>query len=268
MLKETMPIVIDLPKGEVNKTFSIFPLSDIHIGSKQFSEKKWQRYKELVGDNYMIILGDCIDNGIKSAPGASMYEQAMSVGAQKEWLYEELKDFAENGQILAGTSGNHESRSKRETDTDVLYDVFCRWRIEDRYRSSMAFCFLRVGGADQKSCGKYRPTYCVHIWHGSGGGQTIGAGLNKVERLSNTFEGVDLEITGHTHRPAYFPSGRLVCDFRNKKIIPRTVHSVTVPSFLDYGGYAAEKGLPPTGFAIPEIILSTYEKGIDVHWHR
>ena len=109
MLPDMMPIVIDLPRRDV----CILPCSDIHIGSKQFSQSRWDRFKEQAKGKYIMIVGDCIDNGIKSSI-SSTYEQTMMPSAQKEWLYQELKPFAEdldeygNSRILCGVGGNHE----------------------------------------------------------------------------------------------------------------------------------------------------------------
>lgn len=256
MLPDMMPIVIDLPKADCH----ILPIGDIHVGSKQFNEAMWNRLKEEAKDKYIMIVGDCIDNGIKSSV-SSTYEQTMMPSAQKEWLYKELEPFADR--ILCGVGGNHEKRTKRETDIDPLYDVFCRLKIEERYRPSTAFCFIRINGKERDAAGKYRPTYAITVTHGSGSGQLIGAGLNKVQRYGGVVEGMDIIVTGHTHRPAVFVSGKLYCDFRNKRILEKEFWSVTASSFLDYGGYPLEKNLTPTGHAFQEIILGK-EKSINV----
>lgn len=260
MLQDLIPIVVDFPKG---KDISIKAIGDLHIGSKQFSEERWKKWKTDLGDSYIVVVGDCIDNGIIHSVG--MYDQTMMPSAQKEWLYEELKPYAEEGRILCGCGGNHEKRSKKQTDTDPLYDVFCRMKIEDRYRPSMAFCFLRIGGADHKNLtSKYRPSYCMLVTHGNGGGQMIGAGLNRVQRYGSVIEGLDLMISGHTHRPATFPSGKLIMDMRNKAILERQFVSVVVSSMMDYGGYPLDAMLTPTGHTDTEIILSAYKKNIKV----
>lgn len=258
MLQDLIPIIIDFPKGQ---DVHIKPLGDLHIGSRQFDEKRWNTWKESIGNKKIVIVGDLINNGIKSSV-SSTYEETMMPSAQKEWLYKELEPFADN--IICGVGGNHEKRSKREVDMDPLYDVFCRLKIEDRYRQSMAFCFLRIGGANQNAGWKYRPSYCMLVTHGNGGGQLIGSGLNRVERYGNVIEGLDLMITGHTHKPAMFPSGKLIMDPRNKVVLQRQFVSVVCSSMMEYGGYPMDKMLGPTGHADQEIILSGYMKGIKV----
>ena len=259
MLQDLIPIIVDLPAEDVH----IKPLGDLHIGSRQFSEKIWEEWKKsITPKTRIVIVGDMIDNGIKSSV-SSIYEQAMMPSAQKEWLYKELEPLADN--IICGVGGNHEKRSKRETDTDPLYDVFCRLKIEERYRPSAAFVFLRVNYNDaDRTCGKYRPSYAMLVTHGTGGGMYIGSGANRVERYGSIIEGLDLMVTGHTHKPVSFPSGKLVMDFRNKQIIQRQFTSVVVSSMMDYGGYPLDKMLSPTGRADQEIILSHHGKKVTV----
>ena len=260
MLQDLIPIIVDLPAEDVH----IRPLGDLHIGSRQFNEKIWEEWKNSITPRTkIVIVGDMIDNGIKSSV-SSTYEQAMMPSAQKEWLYKELEPLADN--ILCGVGGNHEKRSKRETDTDPLYDVFCRLKIEERYRPSAAFCFLRVNyQTDQKkTAGVYRPTYTMLVTHGNGGGMYIGSGMNRVERYGSIVEGLDVIVTGHTHKPASFPSGKLCMDLNNKKIVQKQFTSVVCSSMMDYGGYPLDKMLSPTGRADQEIILSSYGKHVTV----
>lgn len=257
MLQDLIPIIADFPKGE---DVHIKPLGDLHIGSRQFDEKRWNAWKDSIGNKKIVIVGDMINNGIKSSV-SSTYEETMMPSAQKEWLYKELEPFAEN--IICGVGGNHEKRSKREVDIDPLYDVFCRLKIEDRYRQSMAFCFLRIGKGETTDHA-LRPTYCVMVSHGNGGGQLIGSGLNRTERYGSIIEGLDLMVTGHTHKPAMFPSGKLVMDPRNKQVIQREFVSVVCSSMMEYGGYPMDKMLGPTGHADQEIILSSKGKHVTV----
>jgi len=257
MLNDLIPIIVGLPEEDVH----IRPLGDLHIGSKQFNTKRWEEWKKSITEKTkIVIVGDLIDNGIKSSV-SSTYEQTMMPGAQKEWLYKELEPFADN--IICGVGGNHEKRSKRETDTDPLYDVFCRLKIEDRYRPNMAFVFLRVNEG-YRGISVKRPSYVMLVTHGTGGGMYIGSGANRVERYGAIIEGLDLMITGHTHKPMSFPSGKLIVDPRNNQVLERQFVSVVCSSMMDYGGYPLEKMLSPTGKTQQEIVLSSHGKRITV----
>ncbi len=251
MLNDLIPIVLDAPSGE---DIILKPIGDLHVGAPQFNEALWKEFKKSIGEKEkIIIVGDMIDNTTRGSVG-NVYESRMSPSAQKEWLTKELEPFAEN--ILCGVGGNHERRSKREVDDDPLYDVFCRLKIEERYRPSAAFVLLRIGGAEQEKPGKLRPTYTICVTHGAGGGMYIGSSANKSERFGMAIDNLDLLVTGHTHKPVTFPSAKLKIVPQNKKIIRQQFTAVTCTSWMDYGGYALEKMLTPTTFTLQEIILS------------
>ena len=265
MLNDLMPIVVDLPA----KDCTLYPLGDLHAGSKQFSDKAFRDWKKTVLEDEtgrVVICGDLFENATKNSVG-DVYE-SMSPSATLEYLYNEFKDGLDE-RIICMTSGNHEKRSKRETDTDLLYMLAIKLKCEHLYRPSACFCFLRVNyrkDGNIKTAGKHRPTYAMLVTHGAGGGQYIGSGLNKVERFGTVVDGLDLMITGHTHKPACLPAiGKLQMDFRNKQVIQKQFVSVVCSSFMDYnGGYALDKMLVPSGQAMQKIILSHYKKGITV----
>jgi hypothetical protein len=127
--------------------------------------------------------------------------------------------------IIAGCSGNHEYRAVREVGTNPLYDVFCRMRIEDRYRENACFLKVTVG-----KNGKNPNTYGVVLTHGK----------SKKKDLDWTYsvDGADLFISGHTHLGTHQPCGKIRMDLTHNVV--RTVgyqHIVVLP-FQTYGGYA------------------------------
>lgn len=260
-----MPIIIDYEKG---RDIHLVPLGDLHYGSKQFSMERFEAFKKsITPEKQIVLVGDLIDNGTRNSVGAACYEQSVSIAEQKDFIYEELKPFAENGQILCCVGGNHEKRSYRETMTDIMYDVMCRWRykgegLEDRYRPNMAFCILRIGHKETTNH-ELRPTYLVVVGHGVGGGMYIGSGANRLERFINV-SNADLIISGHTHKPLTFPTSSLYIDTRNCQILEQQHTVVVCSSFMEYGGYPLEKMLPPTAKVSQEIILSAKGKHISV----
>ena len=259
MLQFEIPIVMDFKKG---KDIHIKLIGDLHYGSRQFSQKRWDDFKSTITDeDYFICVGDLIDNGTLNAPGASMYEQQVPVGEQKEWLYNELKPYV--GRFIACVPGNHELRSKKLAGQDILYDVFCRLKEEDHYRPSMAVCILRFGQKESTNS-ETRPTYKVVVGHGVGGGMYIGSGANRLERFV-TISNADLLISGHTHKPLTFPTSSLWIDTHNKKTHEQPHTVVVCSSFLDYGGYALDKFPPPTAKCFQEITLSANGKAVSVN---
>ena len=259
MLRDEQVIVVDLPK---NRDVVIRPLADLHIGSRYFSEKRWNEWKEtLTPETKIVIVGDLMNNGIKSSV-SSVYKETMMPSAQKEWLFRELEPFAD--QILCAVGGNHERRTTKDVDDDPLYGVMCRLKREEVYRSGACFVMLRIAGADRKSRCNYRPTYNIVVMHGAGGGMYIGGSANKSERFAMAIEGMDLLITGHTHKPITFPAARLCFNNQNKSMARKQLTIVTCSSMMEYGGYPLEKMMTPTALAYQEIILSSNGKSIKV----
>lgn len=258
MLQDLIPIVLNLPAEDLR----IRPLADLHLGSREFSEQRWCAWRDSLlqeENTKIVIVGDMINNGIKSS--VAPYDDTMSPSAQQELLYTMLEPLKDR--IICGVGGNHEARTTKETDTDPLYSVFCRLKIESCYRHSTAFCILRFNYG-YKGNSKMRPTYSMLVTHGTGGGVYIGSGANRVERYGSAIENLDLLISAHTHRPQSFPVGKLFFDYRNCKVLEKQFVAVVCSSMMDYGGYPLKKMLSPTGKAFQEIILSSYGKHITV----
>ena len=263
MLNDFEPIIIDFP---AKTDIKIRPLFDIHIGSAQFNEKRFTQFvDDVLADPkcYVVIGGDLMDMGLKNSV-TNCYEQTMRPSEQKRYCTELLRPLAAANRILCGTGGNHEHRAVKECDDNPLYDVFAKLDIEDKFRENICFLFVRIGGGDTALCSKHRPCYSVAVTHGAGGGMYIGSGANRMERFGSVIDGLDIIITGHTHKPITFPVAKLVIDPQNKQITTKQFTCVTATSWLDYGGYPVRKMLTPTAFAMQEIYLSGNGKNVRV----
>ena len=263
MKADLEPIIYKEPREDM----TIIPVFDLHVGSEHFQKDRWEKFIAEVKKDpsiRLVIGGDMIDNGIKSSVTLP-YEQTMRPREQKAYVAATLSEVRD--QILCGISGNHENRSVKEVDDNPLYDVFAKLDIEDKYRENGAFLFLTFGNREEDGKqvqGKDRPFYCILVHHGAGGGVYIGSQAYKQERYGQMVEGLDILITGHTHKPLTFPAGKLVCDPQNKKVSVKEFRVVTANSWLDYGGYAFRKLLPPTASTMTEIHLCGTRKQISV----
>ena len=253
---------------EPNEDLVIYPIFDLHIGSEQFQKKRWEDFIDKVRQDKsirLVIGGDCLDFGIKSSVTLP-YEQTMRPREQKAYLAASLEPVRD--QILCGVSGNHEYRAVKEVDDNPLYDVFCKLGIEDVYRENGGFLFITFGERYKETgegiSGRSRPYYCVMVHHGAGGGTYVGSQTLKQERFGSMVEGLDLLITGHTHKPITFPSGKLVCDPRNHTVSVKEFRVVTANSWLDYGGYPLRKLLSPVATTMSEIRLCGTQKKITI----
>ena len=233
---------------------NIYPLGDLHIGSKEFDGILWNKWKQMVLDDpngYVVIIGDLLDNGLKTSKTYS-YEATMRPWEQKEWLKKELKPLKDR--ILGGCRGNHEERSVNLGDDCPMYDVFAKLDIEDLYRENMAFMKVSLGEKNSER----QWSYGIVLAHG--------ASKSKTDKFSYAIDGMDVFVTGHTHQPAtYFPS-KIMMDLRNDKITERSMVHVVVPSFVKTGGYGLRGMYMPQGKKIPIIKLSGTQKEVTMEW--
>lgn len=215
-----------------NKTLNIYPLGDVHIGSKEFNSelfKQWLTTVENDPNGAVVLIGDMMNMGLKNSK-SNVYEEVLSPMEQKELCYELLNPIAEK--IIAGCSGNHEYRSMIEVGSNPLYDVFCRMRIEDRYRENVCFIKLTVG-----KCGSNPNTYGLVLTHGSS--------KNKDELWTYSVDGCDCFISGHTHLGTHKPMGKIRMDLSHNKVNMVGYQNVVVLPFQSYGGYAIRKKYMP-----------------------
>ena len=189
--------------------------------------------------------------GLKNSK-SNVYEEALSPMEQKDLCYELLNPIADK--ILAGCSGNHEYRGMREVGMNPLYDVFCRMRIEDRYRENA--CFLKV------LVGENRVRYINY-------GIVLTHGKSKNKDLSWTYsvDGADLFISGHTHLGTHQPCSKIRMDLRNNQIQMVDYQHIVVVPFQKYGGYAMRgKYLPNSVGQFQKIQLNGSNKKVSYHY--
>lgn len=212
-------------KFEDLEYLNIYPLGDVHIGSKECDLELFKAWVEMVKNDpnsAVVIIGDMMNMGLRNSK-SNVYEETLSPMAQKEMCYELLQPIAQK--IIAGCSGNHEYRAVKEVGMNPLYDVFCRLRIEDRYRENVCFIKLTVGKQ-----GKNPNTYGVVLTHGSS--------KSKDEKWTYGVDGCDCFISGHTHEATHKPFGKIRMDLTHNKVKTVGYQHVVVLPFQRYGGYA------------------------------
>ena len=242
----------------------IYPIGDVHLGVREHMSKEWKAFlKQILDDpvGYVVILGDLIDNITRSSIG-DIWECVLSPREQKERMVEQLRPLAEDNRILCILPGNHERRSVRETEYNPAYDIALALGVEEVYRENMAFLCLRFG--NKGSNGLKNPTYTMVVAHGAGGGKKYGSSLNNVIDLGYLIEGVDIVVTGHTHKPMTAVSEKLKMDCNNGKVTYKPFRVVVSTSWLAWGGYAVRKLLPPAGHAPQMISLKGKKKEFTV----
>ena len=234
---------------------NIYPIGDLHIGSGDFNEESFRRWKDVVTkDPYgkIVIIGDMLDNGLKTSKTNS-FEASMQPFQQKQWLTNELRPLA--NKILGAVQGNHEYRSSIVADMFPLYDVLAKLDLEDIYRQNMAFMKINLGqrGAERQC------SYTIVLAHGSSKAKT--------EKFSYAIDGMDVLINGHIHQPKTTFQSKIVIDSKNESVVLKDFMHITVPSFQRMGGYALRgMYMPQSSNMFPILRLGGTRKEMSVEW--
>lgn len=247
---------------EKNDDLIIYPISDVHLGAAEHMEREWEYFCERLLDNpnaYIILAGDLINNTTRSSV-ANVFEETMRPREQKKRMVKMLEPI--KSRILCGVSGNHERRSLKDADDDPTYDIMCKLDLEELYRENMAFVKIQIGNINGD--GTKNPTYVLAVTHGAGGGMLTGASVNRAERFGYVIDGMDCLIMGHTHKPLITQPSKLKIDPYHNRVTVKPFKVVVSTSWLNYGGYAAQKMLLPSSHAPQTIQLCGRCKDIKV----
>lgn len=259
MLPDFELIIREFPE---RKDLKLYPISDVHLGAKEHMQRQWEMFcQNILADPcaYLTLGGDLINNATRSSV-SNVFDDTMRPAEQKKVMAKMLEPLRDR--ILCITPGNHERRSRKDADDDPTYDIACKLDIEDRYRENIAFLKLRLGDPDGD--GSKNPTYTVAVSHGAGGGIYTGAAVNRNERFGYIIDGLDLFIVGHSHKPFVTQPGKIYVDKQNNRVSIKPFKVVTATSWLDYGGYAAQKLLLPATHCLQTITLCGTKKDIAV----
>ena len=250
MLNPRIPILYNLPKNI--EQAKILLAADMHTGSAEFNEKKWLAFAEQLSkpNTYVIFAGDQMEYATRTSK-SDVYSQKMRPSEQKQWWIRHMRDFKDK--IACIIDGNHEfNRASKDADDFPLYDIALALGIEERYRSEAAFVDIGVGERSNKDK-QYH--YVGRISH-------------KAQNLTNYgsadgIEGIDFFVSGHTHKPADKPLGKLVYDTKNKTVTEKSIENIVCGHFLDYGGYAERGGWRPTSQKLFSLYLDGRRKAIE-----
>jgi predicted phosphodiesterase len=260
-----MPATLKMLKHDLSglnhETIELYPISDMHVGSREFNEGALAKtVREIAAEpnRYVLLGGDLCDNATKSSVG-DIYRATMPPRDQPQYVAELLQPIKER--ILAVVSGNHCWRTMKDVDLDPMAMIAAKLNSEHLYEPDIAFIKLVAGS--RVSNGVRPPKYCIALTHGAGGGALLGAGLNKAEPFALAM-GVDMLVTGHTHRPMTAPAMRYECDMAKGVMVPREVRIMISTGYLDWMGYPARKMLKPLPIRQNKAILSCTEHDIAV----
>lgn len=242
----------------------IRPVADVHLGAAEHNAEAWAAFRKSVLSKpniYLLLVGDLLNFSTRNSIG-SVFDETLRPREQKKLMVEMLRPFAEEGRLIAATTGNHELRGAKDADDDATYDILAKLDCEDIYRENEAFIKLQFG--DPNNNGATNPTYILVMTHGAGGGALTGGVVNRGERTAYYYEHVDALIFAHAHKPFVTEPARISVDPHNNKVTVKPVKVVCCTSWLNYGGYAMRKMLPPSSISPQTIKLYGKTKKIEV----
>ena len=228
------------------RTIKVWAVADVHLGARECDLEGFRAFlKRIEADpnSYMVICGDVLNNATRDSV-SNVYLETLSPSEQVDLATELLRPVKDR--ILGAVGGNHERRSLRAVDLDPLFVVFCRLGIESVYRQN--FAFVRITLEENGS----RCDYALMLLHGKTEG--------KRKAFDYAVEGVDAIIGAHTHMPNVAKNAKLVFTTKSKVKVKPFV-SVTAPSFLKFGGYAAANLYKPTAVSCPQYLLLEFKPG-------
>ena len=237
LLKDLKPVIAKFPDS--TQQVHIYGLVDLHIGAKECDMQAAYAWRTMVLQDpagYVAIMGDLINNGLKSSK-TNCYEETMNPEAQIDCAIEFLKPIKDR--ILAWTGGNHEYRTAREAGQDPSRRMAKELGVLDRYRQDV--CFLRVTLGTNKRH-SYRnqvrqTTYLICLIHG--------ATKLKHEKFCYTLQNVDAVLSGHVHQEYLQFLTMLKYDFRNDSVVAIPMVLCVFSSFLHPGGYSIRAEYQP-----------------------
>lgn len=235
----------------------LIPISDLHIGDIYFNEKKFLHLRDYIVQNsnvFVILLGDIFNSATKNSV-SDIYSEIKNPQEAKKYAYNMFKPMKDK--ILGIVSGNHEQRIWRESGSDISEDLALLLGCE--YNREGLFLNIKVG--NYKNNGKVN--YTVYCTHGSGGGTTVGAKANVMEKTSKIVL-ADIYIIGHIHGKHSFDDEYIVPDVRHKRLEKIRRLYVGGASFLEWGGYSEQKLMKPYSTGSPKIVLDGTKKEFHV----
>ena len=255
-------------KIDTTEDITVIPLFDVHLGAREHMEGAFQDFLKMVANTpntYLILGGDLINNATRSSV-SNIFEETLRPSEQKKLMAQMLAPVKDR--ILCSVTGNHERRSGKDADDDPAYDIMCKLDIENLHRENIAFVKIQLGKKENDSGtrrpGTRRPSYVLVVTHGAGGGIYTGTAVLRSERFSYTIDGADALIVRHTHKPFTSQPGKIVIDPRNDRITVKPVKVISATSWMEFGGYAAQKMLLPSSHCLHTLTLRGSKKEITV----
>lgn len=257
--------IVKVNLNEKNKKImndiNIIPIADVHIGDKNSNIKLFEETLERIKNEpntYTIINGDLCNMALKNSK-SDVYEDSLSPMEQVLRIVKYLEPIKDK--ILLISTGNHEDRTLKETNIDVMRLIARELGIEDRYCNSWWYLYLSFGKTTKR---QRAITYGITGIHGYGGGRRSGGKINNLEDMSKVVI-ADLYLMSHTHKPISTKGCIYIPYYQSKVLSKQEMYYLMTNSFLESdGGYAEKMGFPPSNTSITMAQLNGKEKKINI----
>jgi predicted phosphodiesterase len=233
---------------------TLYPLGDWHLGSEHCDVKLINKQiNEIKKDQTarIILMGDLAETATKESVGAGVYEQEQNAQQQMMRVKNLLYDVRH---LIDGVvTGNHEERIYKTSGFDLSLYLCQMLEIENKYMRYQGVVGYVIG---QRS-------YLVNVWHGSGGGGSAGASLNRLQKQSE-YVLADIYLMGHVHKRQVHTKQMIIPNprYEKKEIIMQ--YFVATGSSLDYeNSYAESAGMTPSQKGFTKIKMWTERNNTD-----
>jgi len=241
--------------------FRLFPIGDIHAGTKHCAENDIKRkVTEIKDDPFALWIGmgdyaECITPNDKRWDVkviADWVEQSNVAESQRKWVKKLFEPIA--NKCIGLIEGNHEVSIRLNNNQDIYLDL-CR----DLSVTPLGYsCFIRFFFSRRTNLGD-TSTFTGVFQHGSGGAQTEGGQIMRLKKMMDMFD-ADIYAMGHLHSKKVNTIPLLYLNVGMNIRAKVKVGAITGSWMKSYTegispGYAEMKGLYPTVLGCPEFIV-------------
>lgn len=229
-------------------------LGDVHYGSPQFDEIRFQRQVDYCVKNrlYVLLMGDLLEMATRMSVGAGVYQQTNIGQTQFETMVNWLMPLAKKNLILGLLNGNHEDRVYQATGINVS-KAMAR-ELGAPYLGDACWNLFSIG----------QQRYHIYSLHGRTGARFDGTALLALERIATSFA-ADLVCMGHAHKA--INSSIILQRIVNGTVKEFKKHLLITGSYLKYdGGYAQTVGLPISKLGSPKVKFYSSKHDLTISW--
>ena len=199
----------------LDQPIHLCPISDIHRDNELHAESEyqdWLRYATAERKRDLFIgLGDANDFArahVRAFLGSSEHGKSVDDALQKQakahsdLVVTELRPIAKR--FIGWMSGNHYfvfTDKQRGVETRTHSDEYIAGKLGCPYLGTMSRITITLQSGNKSA------DLRIIAHHGAGGGTTVAGGLNRVVRMMNGWEGVDIGLMGDNHQRGVVPLG-------------------------------------------------------------